>query len=180
MGFSTGGSGVQGGVSLHKWFGPGVRWHTGEDTDPWRWRIRVLTDRGDIAYGKVFLGNGGFITRRWYPLFVAVRRGGQCLDELYAGGLIGRDEAAIYRAIEDEGDIDAHALKRKLAISREGNGRFEGALTRLQTRLLVTVSGEGRFLDKFGQPYGWAINRYQTVERFFGPEIDDEAAGIDP
>lgn len=32
-----------------------VRWHTGDPgTDPWEWRVRVLKERRDIAYGKVF------------------------------------------------------------------------------------------------------------------------------
>ena len=32
-----------------------VRWHTGEpETDPWEWRMRVLEERDDIAYAKVF------------------------------------------------------------------------------------------------------------------------------
>lgn len=32
-----------------------VRWHTGDaDTDPWEWRMRVLEERDDVAYAKVF------------------------------------------------------------------------------------------------------------------------------
>ena len=47
-----------------------IVWHTGDpETDPWEWRMRVLKERDDIAYGKVFFGTSGYITREWYPLF---------------------------------------------------------------------------------------------------------------
>ena len=33
----------------------GIHWHTGDsDTDPWQWRIRVLSERDDVAYSKIF------------------------------------------------------------------------------------------------------------------------------
>ena len=55
-----------------------VRWHTGEpDTDPWEWRMRVLEERSDIAYSKVFFRTSGFITEEWYPYFLAVRQIGR-------------------------------------------------------------------------------------------------------
>ena len=32
-----------------------IHWHTGDpETDPWEWRMRVLNERSDIAYSKVF------------------------------------------------------------------------------------------------------------------------------
>lgn len=36
--------------------------------DPWKWRMRVLEERDDIAYAKVFFKTSGFITKEWYPL----------------------------------------------------------------------------------------------------------------
>ena len=55
--------------------GTQVRWHTGEpDTDPWEWRMRVLEERSDIAYAKVFFRGSGYITREWYPFFMSAAR----------------------------------------------------------------------------------------------------------
>ncbi len=50
-----------GGVfSLSDWFGNEIQWHTEQpDTDPWEWRMRVLEERDDIAYGKFFWKKGG-------------------------------------------------------------------------------------------------------------------------
>ncbi len=40
-----------------------VRWHCGDpEVDPWEWRMRVLEERTDIAYSKVFFKTSGFIT----------------------------------------------------------------------------------------------------------------------
>ena len=82
-GFSMGGSNAKGIYAIipFDWKSsiPGcpIVWHTGEpDTDPWEWRMRVLEERDDIAYGKVFFGAGGYITKEWYPYFLTVRRQG--------------------------------------------------------------------------------------------------------
>ncbi len=80
-GFSMGGGNAKGiyAVVPFDWKNPvqgcPIAWHTGDpETDPWEWRMRVLEERDDIAYGKVFFGVSGYITREWYPYFLAVRR----------------------------------------------------------------------------------------------------------
>ena len=42
-----------------------IRWHTGDpETDPWEWINRVLDERNDIAYGKLFFKKSGYIDRK--------------------------------------------------------------------------------------------------------------------
>lgn len=54
-GFTIGGENGEGVFTLSDSFTDRIRWHTEElDTDPWEWRMRVLQERDDIAYGKVF------------------------------------------------------------------------------------------------------------------------------
>lgn len=82
-GFSVGGGNSEGIYALISWswdenppYDTPVRWHTGDpETDPWEWRIRVLDERNDIAYAKLFFNKSGYITKEWYPYFLAVRRG---------------------------------------------------------------------------------------------------------
>ena len=95
-GFSMGGGNAKGiyAVISFDWKNPvpgcPVAWHTGDpETDPWEWRMRVLEERNDIAYGKVFFGASGYITREWYPYFLAVRRQGLTFDEWYYEGKAG-------------------------------------------------------------------------------------------
>lgn len=59
--------------------------------------MRVLEERDDIAYGKVFFGTSGYITREWYPLFLAVRRRGMVFDEWYDEGKASQLEKASTR-----------------------------------------------------------------------------------
>jgi len=72
-GFSAGGSNDEGVFSIvnYGWeFGSPIIWHTGDpETDPWEWRVRVLNERGDIAYSKCFFRKSGYITREFIRIF---------------------------------------------------------------------------------------------------------------
>ena len=76
IGFTIAGGNGEGIFTLCDYFTPEIAWHTEDrERDPWEWRMRVLDERQDIAYAKVFFGKSGYITRAWYPCFLAVRRG---------------------------------------------------------------------------------------------------------
>lgn len=84
-GFSMGGGNAKGIFALidYDWtnqelLDTPVKWHCGDPAvDPWEWRMRVLEERRDIAYSKVFFKTSGFITRDWYPPFLCCpQRGG--------------------------------------------------------------------------------------------------------
>ena len=87
-GFSMGGGNAKGIFALidYDWTNQDVldtpvKWHCGDpEVDPWEWRMRVLEERTDIAYSKVFFKTSGFITRDWYPFFYAVRRNGESFE----------------------------------------------------------------------------------------------------
>lgn len=72
------------------------------ETDLWIWRIRELEDR-TLTYGKVFFGKSGWLSRDWYPVFLAARRRGRTLDEMYGEGLIGRLDRDLYRVVAQAG-----------------------------------------------------------------------------
>lgn len=98
-GFAVGGENDEGIFSLRPYMDPSLQYHTGDpETDPWLWRVRVLEDRA-LAGGKVFSGKAGWISREWYPLFLAVRRRGKSLEELYADGLVSRLDREVYRTV---------------------------------------------------------------------------------
>ena len=87
-GFSMGGGNAKGIFALidYDWTNQDmldtpVKWHCGDPAvDPWEWRMRVLEERRDIAYSKVFFKTSGFITKDWYPCFYAVRRNGESFE----------------------------------------------------------------------------------------------------
>lgn len=177
-GFSMGGGNEKGIYAIipFDWKNPipewPIRWHTGDpETDPWEWRMRVLEERDDIAYGKVFFGTSGYITKKWYPYFLAVRRQGLVFDEWYDEGMAGVLERNIYEAIERNGHIALHDLKRECGITKETSGQFDRALTNLQKNLFITMCGRRQKISSKGEPYGWNSTVFTTVENFWGEDL---------
>ena len=177
-GFSMGGGNAKGIYAIvpfdWKTSIPGcpIVWHTGDaETDPWEWRMRVLEERDDIAYGKVFFGAGGYITKEWYPYFLTVRRQGFTFDEWYHEGKAGLLEKKIYEAIEENGHMALHDLKRECSITKESTGQFDRALTSLQKNLFITMCGRKQKVSSLGKPYGWNSTVFTTVENFWGEDL---------
>ena len=75
-------------------------WHTGADTDPWRWRDRFAS-QGLAAYGR-FLGSRPIlIARGVFPLVKCLLASPQPVKERYAAGLLARSTVQIYQIIQD-------------------------------------------------------------------------------
>lgn len=159
--------------------GEQIRWHTGDpETDPWEWRMRVLDERQDIAYAKVFFKKSGYITKQWYPYFLAARRGGKHFADEYADGTISHWAKRIYEVILEHGVLPVYALKQLAGFSREDASRFDRALVELQMKMYLTMCGRQQKLSQKGQEYGWSSTVFCTVERFFGEDVLRQAAHI--
>ncbi|MDR1588638.1 MAG: hypothetical protein LBS51_00400 [Oscillospiraceae bacterium] len=173
-GFSIGGGNGEGIYAIvnYDWLstppGTPVVWHTGDpETDPWEWRIRVLQERGDIAYSKCFFKKSGYITREFYPYFLALRRGGRELGDEYADGLISSHAKRIYETVREHGDLPLHGIKTLGGFARDGKSKFDAALTELQMRLYLTICGTCRRRNARGEEYGWDTTVFRTTERFW-------------
>lgn len=145
-----------------------VRWHTGEpDTDPWEWRMRVLEERSDIAYGKVFFRSSGFITEEWYPYFLAARRQGMTFEEAWQEGRISDLARRIYQAVSENGRIPMHDIKRLAGLTGETSAHIEKAMTDLQMMMYLTICGRQQKKNMYGEPYGWSSTVFCTPEEFW-------------
>jgi len=154
-------------------------WHTGDpDTDPWVWRIRVLEERNDIAYSKVFFRKAGYITREWYPYFLAARRNGKTFDEIYAEGTISQYAKRIYKVLQGYGALPLHVIKTFGGFGKEDKSRFDSALTELQMNLFITMCGQQQKISQKGEEYGWASTVFCTVEQFWPPEVIEKSLEI--
>ena len=159
--------------------GDAVCWHTGDpQTDPWEWRIRVLNERDDIAYAKLFFRKAGYVTKEWYPYFLAARRGGQTFAGAYADGTVSQSAKRIYQVLLDNGPQPLDAIKRLGSFGREDKSRFDGALTELQMRLFVTMCGRQQKISSKGEEYGWASTMFCTVEEFWPAAVFEKAGQI--
>lgn len=177
-GFAMGGSNAEGIFSLSPFLDPSLHAHSGDpETDPWIWRIRALEDR-TLAYGKVFFGKSGWISRDWYPVFLAARRRGRTLDEMYGEGLIGRLDRDLYRVVAQAGVMPLHRIKAAAGCDKPS--RIDAALTRLQAGLFLTICGETRKVSRTGEPYGWPVSLFCTPEAFFPGDVWEESLRIAP
>jgi len=180
-GFSLGGPNGEGIFTLCSRFGESVRWHTEDpETDPWEWRMRVLDERNDIAYAKVFFNKSGFITEQWYPYFLAARRRGKSFTEAYEDGEISHFAKRIYTLLLDNESLSFPALKQLGGFSKEDASRFEKSLVELQMKMFVTMCGRQRKRSRYGEEYGWNATVFCTAENFFGTDVFERAAGITP
>lgn len=180
-GMTAGGETSEGVFSLANYFGENIEWHTQEkDTDPWEWRMRVLDERDDIAYAKLFFKKSGYITKEWYPYFYSVRRGRKSFEEDYADGLISGEAKKIYQLIKENGSLPLHMIKTLGGFTKEDKYRFDQALTQLQMKMYVTMCGNNRKRSKSGEEFGWSSTVFCTTENFFRPKVFDMAEKLSP
>ncbi len=185
-GFSMGGGNSEKIYSVVPWswdedppYETPVRWHTGNpETDPWEWRMRVLNERDDIAYAKLFFKKSGYITREWYPYFLAIRRGEKAFEDAYADGEMSHFAKRIYDVVLEHETLPVHAIKQICGFSKEDSSRFDQALVELQMKLYLTMCGRRQKLSKKGEEYGWSSTVFCTTEQYFGPDIFEEASKI--
>ena len=185
-GFSMGGGNSEGIFALIPWnwdelppYRTPVRWHTGDaETDPWEWRMRVLDERTDISYSKMFFKKSGYITKAWAPYFIAARRGKTDFEAAYADGTISHAAKRIYGAILDHGTLPLHAIKQIAGFGAEEKSRFDSALTELQMRMYLSMCGRQQKLSQKGEEYGWYSTVFCTTEQFWGEGIFADAAKI--
>ena len=185
-GFSMGGGNSEGIYAAVPWnwneeppYETPVRWHTGDpETDPWEWRMRVLAERGDIAYAKVFLKKTGYIAKAWLSYFLAVRRGGADLEEAYADGTVSREARRIYTLVCDNGAMPLHELRREGGFAGAKGSGFERALTELEMKMYLTMCGRQRKTSRAGEEYGWSSTVFCRTEERFGEAVLEQAREI--
>ena len=174
-GFSMGGSNPKGifavipyGWSEQEFIDSPIKWHTGDpETDPWEWRMRVLEEREDIAYSKVFFRVSGYITREWYPYFYAVRRKRESFQEAYERGTMSQTAKRIYDIVSGNGETAFHEIKCIGGFSKEDHAKFEQAIVELQMHLYITMCGRAQKVNQYGEGYGWNSTVFSTVEDFW-------------
>ena len=159
----------------------GIEWHTDNaDTDPWQWRMRVLDERNDIAYAKMFFKKAGYITKEWYPYFLAARRGNKDFEDDYADGIISYAAKRIYEVVTENGSLPLHEIKRLAGFHREDKSKFDGALNDLQMKMYLTIHSIKQQISSKGTEYGWSVTHFCTTEKFWGEALFEQAAGIGP
>lgn len=175
-GMSTGGANNEGVFSLCDYYGDTIQWHTeASDTDPWEWRMRVLNEETDIAYGKFFFKKSGYITKEWYSYFYAVRRGDRELETEYQDGNISLFGRRIYQLLTEYKELPLHLIKQYGGFQAEDKAKFDAAMTELQMKFYLTMCGRARKVSKAGEEYGWSSTVFCLTEDFFDKDVIEKA-----
>jgi len=185
-GFSMGTSNAEGIYAIMSWdwnesppYDTPVKWYTGDPiTDPCEWTNRALEERSDIAYGKLFFKKSGFITKEWFPLFLAVRQGYIEFEEAYHDGTISHFAKRIYDVVYASETVQVEDIKRLGGFSREDKSGFDRALTELQMKMYISICGRRYKVSRTGEEYGMASTVFCTTRRFWGDGVFEEAAKI--
>ena len=186
-GFSMAGGSADGIYAIINWgwneslpYDTPIQWHTGDpETDPWEWRMRVLDERVDIAYAKLFMKKSGFITKEWYPYFLAVRRGGISFNEAYESGVISHAAKRIYDVVSIGGAMATHLIRQEAGFStKEDKPLFDKSLTELQMQMYLTMCGNAYKTVKQAENNCWASTVLCTTESFFGEAVFNQAIKI--
>ena len=148
------------------------------ETDRWEWCSRILNTRPDILYGKLFFGKSGYITKEWFPYFLAARQGGVTLEEAYADGTVSHYAKRIYDVLAESGMQQPPDIKQKCGFTKEDKAGFERAMAELQAKMYIATCGRQQKVSQQGEPYGWPTAVFCTMEQFMGDEVFSDAAEI--
>lgn len=147
------------------------QWHTNLPSDPWPWRVRAV-DEHDALFGKFFDRKTCYVAPSLAPALYVLRRQGRNAGDFWQDGALSQDAYRLYALLEDGSEAAAHDLKRRLGWTRE-QPRLERALAGLQRDFLLSCAGQTRKLSAAGQPYGWPVTTYRTMERVAGDWLRD-------
>jgi hypothetical protein len=177
-GFSTS-TGSEGVFGLADYFEHEIAWHTQNlETDPWEWRMRVLNERNDIAYAKIFNQRSGFITKEWYPYFLAVRRPKETFEDAYQDGRMSSTAKRIMNIVKENKVIALPEIKKEGNFNKEDKLSFDRGLCELQMHMFITICTSKKKISNFGNEYGWNSTVFCLSEGFFGSDVFSEAENL--
>ena len=149
-------------------------WSGNTEEDPWGWR-EIMAVEGKVAYGKLYSGKAGFVSREWYPVFAAYRRDGYDFDSRYEDGLASKRSKNIIDVLTAYDTLPSYELKSMAGFGKGGEKGFEGTLSSLQMQTYITVSGFIRKRNKKNEAYGWSVAQYSLSEKLFGEDYTRSA-----
>jgi hypothetical protein len=138
-------------------------WHSGLDSDPWRWKDRAAEEKR-LAYGCILGGHKGFVTQRMYPIFYAAFHPPLPMPERWAGGTVSQMTWRLWQLFEERGKCNISQVRKAMSASRKQDVHaLDTAIQQLQHEYYITVDGNERKVSAKGEFYGWPVNRYSRV-----------------
>lgn len=139
-------------------------WHTGDpDTDPWCWKDRAAEEKR-LAFGCILGGHKGFVSARMYQVFYIACHPEESMEERQASGYVSQTTWRLWQLFEKKTSLDTADIRHEMDVSKKkGGSKVDTAIKELQQQYYITVAGNRRKTDKYGNPYGWPANVYDKV-----------------
>lgn len=158
---------------------PPELWFVDGTDGPWEWKGPVIRSTG-CAYGKLFHGKAGFVSREWYPDFANYRRDGYDFDARYDDGLARYKDKEVYDILYEHDRLLSKEWKSLGGFGKNGKKGFDAILTRLQMQCYVTAVDFEYQKDRYGNTYGWGIAKYATPESYYEKAFTDRVYRCSP
>lgn len=142
-------------------------WGDQPELDPWSWR-EVIAGSNEVAYGKLFKGKAGYISKECYPYFARIRRDAYDFDSRYEDGLASRRAKMIIDTLEQYESLPSYELKELAGFGKGKEKGFDTVVNQLQMQTYLTVSGFFQKKNKRGEAYGWSVASFTLSEKLFG------------
>lgn len=166
------------GYSLEECTPPEI-WFSDKEPGPWEWKGPVIRQSG-CAYGKLFCGRAGFVSREWYPDFANYRRDGYDFDARFDDELAPYQDKLVFDVLDGYDSLISRELKRLSGFGHGGRKGFDGIVTRLQMQCYIVTADFEYSVDRHGNTYGWGVARYATPEHCFGQDFTDNVYRREP
>lgn len=150
-------------------------WFPPQGEGVWEWKDPVIRGTG-AAYGRFILSRPGFASPEFFGMLASYRRDGYDFEGLVNDGLMTKNERTIYAMLEETGTASSTFLRHRAGMSKSA---FDSAVTRLQMRTFMMISGFEHNLTKDGRPYGWGIARYALPEAIY-ESFEETVDAIEP
>jgi len=138
-------------------------WHTGLDTDPWKWKDRAAEEK-KLAYGCILGGHKGFVCAQMYPVFYAAYHPVEPMPERWAAGTLNLLTWKLWLLFEEKHTVNTSQARKLIGVSaKKGGSQVDTALYELQQDFYITVSGNMQKVSLDGRLYGWPSNLYTRV-----------------
>ena len=170
------------GFSIEERTVPKYWWCGDLKVDQWEWR-ELIARSGKVAYGKFFDKKAGFISEKWLPYFVNVRRDGYDFDALWEDGKASAKQRKIMNLFAEENEdaeYYSNELKAQAGFGKGGEKNFDGTITGLQMQTYLCVRDFRQRKNRLGEEYGWPIAIYCTPEHLWGYKHVTKAYGETP
>ncbi|TVX89621.1 hypothetical protein [Paenibacillus agilis] len=143
---------------------PSEQWHTDEDNDPWRWRVRFPSD-GSAAYGKFLKKKSVLVSADLVSALRALIGSEQSVEERYAGGQLSREAKELYAIIEANPGIETRSLRAEAGMKAQDKKKdFDRGLLELQGTMDIVISGVKDMRNEVGELRGgWRNTSFETL-----------------